>query len=83
MKTFITVFDFPAIHRNKISLPVYEFLCVHMADSSSDEDTLLRFVVVGEDGCGKTSLLHTYLHDEYPEGNANGLGGRTYVVRKI
>lgn len=40
----------------------------NMADSSSEEDNLIRLVVVGEEGSGKSSLLHTYLHDEYPEG---------------
>ncbi len=36
-----------------------------MDDSSSDDDQVVRITVVGEDGCGKTSLLHTYLDGEF------------------
>lgn len=53
--------------RIKIIPHTHEVFLSTMADSSSEDD-LIRFVVVGEDGSGKSSLLHTFLHDEFPEG---------------
>lgn len=52
-----------------------------MADAS-EEENIVRLVVVGEDGCGKTTLLHTYLHDEYPDGIKRTLSVTTYSPGK-
>jgi GTPase SAR1 family protein len=49
-----------------------------MDDSSSDDDQIVRVTVVGEDGCGKTSLLHTYL-----EGDFDGKHKNTYAILTV
>jgi len=53
-----------------------------MAESSSDEDTTVRVVIVGDNGCGKTSFLHTYLYNEFPEGKYDSKSSRLVKERK-
>eukprot|EP01127_Copromyxa_protea_P002138 TRINITY_DN12027_c0_g1_i1.p1 TRINITY_DN12027_c0_g1~~TRINITY_DN12027_c0_g1_i1.p1 ORF type:complete len:212 (-),score=53.47 TRINITY_DN12027_c0_g1_i1:60-695(-) len=50
--------------------------------SSSDDDFVVRFVLVGEEGCGKTSLLHTYLNNEFPEGQYSSASSKIDKTRR-
>jgi len=53
-----------------------------MAESSSDEETTVRVVIVGDNGCGKTSFLHAYLHNEFPEGKYDSKSSKLVKERK-